>query len=161
MSSGGFTRRLLASLDWAGKALRGRSSSPSAKAEHLSVGNRGEEITYFHLRGLGYTVVARNWRNSRRKGELDIVAWDGETLCFVEVKTRTRKSIVPAEGAVDRDKRRELTGMARLYLRQLPMGTRFRFDVVTVYLLEGQEPEVTLFRDAFGWKTRVYNGTMF
>jgi putative endonuclease len=161
MSSGGFTRRLLASLDWAGRALRGRSSSPSAKAEHLSVGKRGEEITYFHLRGLGYTVVARNWRNSRRKGELDIVAWDGETLCFVEVKTRTRKSIVPAEGAVDRDKMRELTGMARLYLRQLPMGTRFRFDVVTVYLLEGQEPEVTLFRDAFGWKTRVYNGTMF
>jgi putative endonuclease len=81
------------------------------------------------------------------------VAWDKETLCFVEVKTRTRKSIVPAEGAVDRDKRRELTGMARLYLRQLPLGTRFRFDVVTVYLLGSCEPEVTLFKDAFGWGT--------
>lgn len=162
MSSGGITRRLLASLDWAGKALRGSPSSPSRdEAEHMKVGNRGEEIAYFHLRGLGYTVVARNWRNTRRKGELDIVAWDEETLCFVEVKTRTRKSFVPAEGAVDRDKMRELTGMARLYLRQLPLGTRFRFDVVMVYLLEGCEPEITLFKDAFGWKTRVYNETMF
>jgi len=154
MSSGSITRRLLASLDWAGEKLRGKTSSRTKdEAEHLKVGNRGEEIAYFHLRGLGYTVVARNWRNSRRKGELDIVAWDEETLCFVEVKTRTRKSIVPAEGAVDRDKRRELTGMARLYLRQLPLETRFRFDVVTVYLLEGCEPEVTLFKDAFGWGT--------
>jgi putative endonuclease len=152
MSSGGFTRRLLASLDWAGNLLRGNSSSPAEdEAEHLKVGNKGEEIAYFHLRGLGYTVVARNWRNSRRKGELDIVAWDEETLCFVEVKTRTRKSIVPAEGAVHRDKMRELTGMARLYLRQVPTGTPFRFDVVTVYLLEGMEPEITLFKDAFGW----------
>jgi putative endonuclease len=154
MSSGGITRRLLASLDWAGKKLHGKSSSTSEdEAEHLKVGNRGEEIAYFHLRGLGYTVVARNWRNSRRKGELDIVAWDEETICFVEVKTRTRKSIVPAEGAVDRDKRRELAGMARLYLRSLPLGTRFRFDVVTVYLLRSREPEVTLFKDAFGWNT--------
>jgi putative endonuclease len=162
MSSGGFTRRILASLDWAGKKLRRKSASTAKEEpEHLKVGKRGEEIAYFHLRELGYTVVARNWRNSRRKGELDIVAWDQETLCFVEVKTRTRKSIVPAEGAVNRDKMRELTGMARLYMRPMPLGTRFRFDVVTVYLLEGCEPEVTLFRDAFGWRTREYTGTMF
>jgi putative endonuclease len=147
-------------LDWVGEVLRKTALAPHQQeiADHLEVGNRGEEIAYFQLRQWGYTVVARNWRNRRRKGELDMVAWDGETLCFVEVKTRGRKSIVPAEGAVHRDKMRELAGMARLYLRQLPMGTRFRFDVVTVYLLAGQDPEIALFKDAFGWQTRVYDG---
>ena len=158
MSSGSITRSLVASLDWLGRLVRGESPEQDQEAESQKVGRQGEEIAYFHLRRFGYTVVARNWRNARRNGEIDIIAWEGHTLCFVEVKTRTRRSMVPAEGAVHRDKMRELAGMARLYLRQLPLGTRFRFDVVTVYLLEDVEPEVTLFKDAFGWKTRVYNG---
>jgi len=129
------------------------------QAKHLEVGEVGEEVAYFYLRQLEYTVVARNWRNTRRNGELDIVAWDadGSTLCFVEVKTRTRKTIVPAELAVDQDKKRELAGMARLYLQQLPVGTRFRFDLVTVYMHEGREPEISHFKDAFGWKTRSFD----
>ena len=138
--------------------MRVRSPEKEGEAEHLEVGVKGEEIAYFHLRQNGYTVVARNWRNSRRKGEIDIIAWEGETLCFVEVKTRTRKTIVPAETAVNREKMKELAGMARLYLRQLPLGTKFRFDVVTVYLLDGREPEISLFKDAFGWRTREYQG---
>jgi putative endonuclease len=150
---------LLASLDWMGEVLRKTALNPHEQVpETLEVGNQGEELAYFHVRKWGYTVVAKNWRNSRRKGELDLVGWDGDTLCFIEVKTRTRKSIVPAEAAVHRDKMRELALMARLYLRQHPVGTRFRFDVVTVYLLAGQDPEVALFKDAFGWRTLVYNG---
>ena len=126
---------------------------PGEVAPHMEVGAAGEELAYFHLREWGYTVVARNWRNARRKGELDIVAWDGEVLCFVEVKTRTRKSFIPAEAAVHRDKMRELVGMARLYLRQLPPGTRYRFDVVSVYMVQGEDTEVSLFKEAFGWRT--------
>ena len=159
MASGSITRGVLASLDWLSRAIRVRlPEKREREAEHLEVGVRGEEIAYFYLRQNGYTVVARNWRNSRRKGEIDIIAWEGDTLCFVEVKTRTRKTIVPAETAVNREKMKELAGMARLYLRQLPIGTKFRFDVVTVYLLEGLEPEISLFKDAFGWRTREYRG---
>ena len=160
MSSGRITRKLIASLDVVGRVLRRnwKDQRKQEEPESHRVGRAGEEFAYFHLRRSGYTVVARNWRNPRRRGELDIIAWDGETLCFVEVKTRSRKSIVPAEVAVDREKMRELAGMARLYLRQMPLGTPFRFDVVSVYLIDGREPEITLFKDAFGWKTGVYNG---
>ncbi len=159
MPPGTISRAILASLDWMTKTVRGNSpETADEEAEHLMVGQRGEEIAYFYLRDKGYTVVARNWRNPRRKGEIDIVAWDSDVLCFVEVKTRTKKTLIPAETAVDRDKMKELIGMSRLYLRQLPVGTRFRFDVVTVYLLEGKEPEITLFKEAFGWRTLQYNG---
>jgi len=158
MPSGSGIRWLLGALDWVRKTLLGPPATEEEVAKHLEVGEVGEEIAYFYLRQIEYTVVARNWRNSRRNGELDIVAWDsdGSTLCFVEVKTRTKKTIVPAELAVDNVKRRELTAMARLYLQQMPVGTRFRFDIVTVYMHEGREPEITHFKDAFGWKTRTY-----
>ena len=154
-SSGNLTRALIASLDRVGELLRRAVLNPTTgepEPAHLDVGRRGEELAYFQLRKWGYTVVARNWRNPRRKGELDIVGWDEGVLCFVEVKTRTKKSFVPAEAAVHREKMHELAGMAKLYLRQLPPGTVFRFDVVSVYLVPGCEPEVTLIRDAFGWK---------
>ena len=159
MASGTFTRSLLASLDWVGEVIKKTTLNSREEApEHLEVGNRGEELAFFYVRQWGYTVVAKNWRNPRRKGEIDLIGWDGQVLCFIEVKTRTKKSIVPAEAAVHRDKMRELGQMARLYLRQMPVGTRFRFDVVTVYLLAGEDPEVALFKDAFGWQTHVYNG---
>lgn len=156
MASGSITEKLLHSFDQLAELLRRAALSPAeGLAPHLEVGAHGEEIAYFHLRQLGYTVIARNWRNPRRKGELDLVAWEGDVLCFIEVKTRTRRSFIPAEAAVHRDKMRELAGMAKLFLRRLPAGTRFRFDVVSVYLAEGDDPEVTLFKDAFGWRTRT------
>ncbi len=75
----------------------------SKKPGHLQTGKRGEDEAYFYLRKLGYVMVARNWRSPRRKGELDLVGWDGDTLCFVEVKTRTTMDVKPAEAAVDAD----------------------------------------------------------
>jgi putative endonuclease len=154
MASGRFTRGLLASLDSLTGLLRKSALVRTGEtAAHMEVGAEGEELAYFRLREWGYTVVARNWRNARRKGELDIVAWEGNVLCFVEVKTRTRKTFIPAEAAVHREKMRELVSMARLYLRQLPPGTRYRFDVVSVYLEAGKDPELSLFKDAFGWRT--------
>lgn len=154
MSSGAWTRALLASLDRVAAVLRRPSLHPRDDDESHEVGRAGEELAYFNLRQCGYTIVARNWRNPRRKGELDLVGWDGDVLCFIEVKTRTRKTFVPAEAAVHREKMHELAGMAKLYLRRLPPGTRFRFDVVSVYLVRGHDPEVSLFKDAFGWKVR-------
>jgi putative endonuclease len=124
---------------------------PHGEAAHLATGRKGEEAAYFHLREQGYVMAARNWRTVSRRGELDMVGWDGETLCFIEVKTRGTKSMVPAELAVDEAKREELREMARVYSRQLPAGTKKRFDVVSVYI-ENSEPDVHVIRDAFGWK---------
>jgi putative endonuclease len=62
-------------------------------AAHYKTGKRGEQAAYFHLRKLGYTMVARNFRSPRCKGEIDLIGWDKDVLCFVEVKTRTTKDV--------------------------------------------------------------------
>lgn len=78
-------------------------------------------------------MVARNFRSPHKRGEIDLIGWDGEVLCFIEVKTRTSRDVKPAEAAVDRAKRRDLMLVAREYLRLLPEPRPWRFDVVSVY----------------------------
>ncbi len=125
------------------------------KPAHLRVGERGELEALFFLRRQGYVVVARRWRSPDLRGDLDLVAREGETLCFVEVKTRSARDQTPAALAIDEDKRRMLTRMARAYLRTLPREERrtvlTRVDIVSVYLATtGVECE--LIRDAFDWR---------
>lgn len=123
----------------------------SARAKHLLTGETGEEIAYFHLRTLGYTMVARNFRSPRRKGEIDLIAWHGDVLCFIEVKTRSKREFVPAEAAVDHDKQRELRYVAREYLRRVHRQDgepAYRFDVVSIYL-HAQPPEIAVIPAAF------------
>ncbi len=117
---------------------------------HLTTGLRGEDAAYFHLRHLGYIVVARRWRSTRLRGDVDLIGWDGETLCFIEVKTRSSRNFLPAEAAVDNDKRRMLYQMAQEYVRQMDNFDQIslRFDVVSVYFTEGR-PEFEVFRNAF------------
>ncbi len=130
---------------------RGRLAAP-----HLATGLEGEREALFHLRGLGYVVVARRWKSARLRGDVDLIAWDGEWLCFVEVKTRTgRDAMEPAESAVDEEKQRMLRKMARAYLKGFPRERRdavqVRFDVVSVYLqADGVEFEVR--KGVFGWE---------
>ena len=124
--------------------------------EHLATGLRGEREALLHLRKMGYTVVARRWKSAKLRGDVDLIGWDGEWLCFVEVKTLTRRdAMMPAESAVDEEKREMLRKMARAYLRRFPGVARemvaVRFDVVSVYLQpSGSEFEV--YRGAFGWR---------
>src|SRR5436309_14715007 len=116
MSSGFLTHAVIRVLD----ALAQRVLAPSSSPEHQRTGRRGEEDAYFYLRKLGYVMVARNFRSPRRRGEIDLIAWDKDVLCFVEVKTRTTRDVKPAEAAVDRGKQRELAAVAREYLHNLP-----------------------------------------
>ncbi|MGH9529014.1 MAG: YraN family protein [Terriglobales bacterium] len=121
----------------------------SGAAAHLKTGHRGEEDAYFYLRRLGYVMVARNFRSPRKHGEIDMVGWHKDVLCFIEVKTRTSRDVKPAETAVDRHKWRQLSATAREYLRPLPSGLQWRFDVITVYYdRHSNHPPFQLFQNA-------------
>lgn len=124
-----------------------------AKPAHLTTGLQGEDAAYFYLRHKGYTVVARRWSPGHQPGDLDLIAWQGELLCVVEVKSRTAHDIAPAESAVDAHKRKMMRRLARQYVRQLPKVTppQVRFDVISVYLVPGQPKEFVHFEAAFGW----------
>ena len=141
-------------------AIRGIDSLASRRAArrgvpaHLAAGEKGEREALFHLRRSGYTVVAQRWKSAKLWGDIDLVGWEGPTLCFVEVKTRSERGAMTAESAVDKDKRDMLRRMARAYLRGFPEKLRtdvpVRFDVVSVYLLP-TGTEFELYRGAFGW----------
>jgi putative endonuclease len=128
-----------------------------AQAEHLKTGRDGELAALFYLRRRGYTIVARDWKTPRAPGDIDLIAWDGDTLCFVEVKTRTSRAVATAASAVDRDKRQTLRRLAGQYLRHMPVDTPTRFDVLSIYYAgqDGKQqriaPEIECFHGAFGW----------
>lgn len=139
------TRAIVRSLDWGAAHLR----EDEAKAEHLRTGARGEEDAYFHLRRLGYTIVARNYRSPRCRGEIDLIGWNEGVLCFIEVKTRTSQDVKPAHAAVDRHKKREIAQVVREYLRRLPPTCQWRFDVMSVYYgRSNSRPQIELFPNA-------------
>jgi putative endonuclease len=117
---------------------------------HQRRGRWGEEKAYFYLRKLGYVMVARNYRSPRRRGEIDLIGWERDVLCFIEVKTRDTRDVKPAEAAIDHDKQHELRGVAREYLRHLRGAPTWRFDVLSVYHDEqSARPNIELFKNAF------------
>jgi len=144
--SGRPTQAILRVLDW----LAQHTLPPEKIAAHHRTGRRGEEAAYFHLRKLGYTMVARNFRSPRCRGEIDLIGWEDDVLCFVEVKTRSTRDVKPGEAAVDRHKRREVAAVVREYLRRLPPSCQWRFDVVSVYYRESKasQPQIEVFRNS-------------
>ncbi|QNI38334.1 YraN family protein [Edaphobacter sp. 4G125] len=125
-------------------------------AQHLETGALGEREALFYLRRVGYIIVARRWRTAKLRGDLDLIGWHGETLCFIEIKTRSQRDTFAAELAVDDDKQRTLRRLARAYLHRLPVAAReaaTRFDVVSLYLAGPQsQPEFVLNQGAFEWE---------
>lgn len=123
-----------------------------ALPKHLETGLRGEFEALFFLQRQGFIVIERRWRSPELNGDLDLIAWEADTLCFIEVKARSERNLNPASSAVDSYKQRMLSRMAAAFLRTLPQLKRrevpIRFDVVSVYLLpSGVECE--LVRHAF------------
>src|SRR5260221_14030309 len=126
--SGQLTHIALRAFDFMARLLPRKDSG----TQHLHTGRRGEEEAYFHLRRQGYVMIARNYRSPRSRSELDLVGWDGDTLCFVEVKTRTTRDVKSAEAAVDGEKQRDLSHVAREFLRKTRGDPPFRFDIVSI-----------------------------
>jgi putative endonuclease len=117
---------------------------------------------FFFLRRNGFVVVAQRWNDGPLPGDLDLIAWQGDVLCFIEVKTRSTKEVATASLAVDRHKRKTLRRLAGQYLRQLPDAGHpdarpdTRFDIVTVYELPGSPREIQLIPGAFGWSEQEW-----
>src|SRR3979490_837308 len=120
--AGRLTKATLSALDW----LAARTLTPEDMPAHQRTGRRGEEDAYFYLRRRGYTIIARNYRSPNHRGELDLVGWERTALCLLEVKTRTTQRVKPAEAAVDRHKQKELTMVARDFLRLMPPSCQWR-----------------------------------
>src|SRR5258705_7915570 len=111
--------------------------------DRLSLGKRGEAFAAAYLEQLGYRLVAanftlpvgRNLRGAVVNAEIDLVAYDSATLCFVEVKTRASDWFAPPQINVDRRKRRQIARAARAYRTLFALEDQpYRYDVVTVVL---------------------------
>ena len=128
---------------------RWRSRFSPSNAKHLRLGASGERLAARFLRRNGYKILYRNFRG-RSGGEIDLVCRDGDTLVFVEVKTRTGEDFGRPFDAVSREKQKRISrgGLAWLRLLDNP-EILFRFDVVEVIIAPEAEPRLELLRNAF------------
>ena len=116
--------------------------------ERQQLGIVGEELAARELASRGYAILERRYRT--RFGEIDIVAEDGETLVFVEVRARATEEFGRAADSVDDRKKRKVTAMAVEYLARHHVTNRpCRFDVVAVDDALSPSPEITVFPNAF------------
>jgi len=111
-------------------------------------GIRGEDLAVTYLKKKGYKVIERNYRC--QWGEIDLIAREGDTLVFVEIKSRTSSGFGLPQDAVDRFKQEKLVQVARAYMAEhrLTEDISMRFDVVAVQLTPSG-PEMELIKDAF------------
>jgi putative endonuclease len=154
------------------------TEAPVGISEHLEVGRRGEELAAAYLQQAGYRIVAANFTipiGRSRVGsvisvEIDLVAYDGDTLCFIEVKARVSDWFAPPEVNVDRRKQRQIARAARAYRRIFDLvNAPYRYDVVTVVLPAEEKhaagPQIQLLRNHWTeekfrkrtWSDRYYD----
>jgi putative endonuclease len=112
-------------------------------AQHLLEGRRGERVAARFLMRLGFDILARRYR--AHSGELDIVAFENETLIFLEVKTRRSGDFGEPWEFVDWQKQQILRRAAEQFIADHDLGKySYRFDIVSVL-----GDEATLYRNAF------------
>ena len=116
--------------------------------KHLESGKNGEELAALLLRENGYKIIARNYKT--KLGEIDIIAKDKDTLCFVEVKLRNSDKFGLAQEAVLKSKQMHIAKTALNYLKENNLlDAKARFDVVAITYLEKDKPCLDLIKDAF------------
>ena len=124
----------------------------------IELGQLGEQYAAAYLEQLGYRFVAanftlpvgRNLRGAVVNAEIDLIAYDQNTLCFIEVKTRTSDWFAPPQANVDLRKRRQLARAAHAYRRIFEIEDQpYRFDVVTVVMAD--PPAIDLLRNYFAF----------
>jgi|SRR5437762_8848197 len=145
-----FARLMYKALVWKERqrARRNQPRAPAAGPAQFETGERGETMAYWFLRQAGYTIVARNRRS--RRGELDLIGWDGPVLAFIEVKARASGEAARPEDAVTAEKQRRIGRAAREYLARLSNKPEaYRFDIVSVFWDDKGGFQVRLTKAAF------------
>jgi putative endonuclease len=126
--------------------------------EDHALGRRGEDIAHRFLQRAGIVVVDRNYRMSSGAGEVDLVGWEGDTLVFVEVKSRRTDEYGAPDRAIGLQKQSSLIRTAREYARHAEVPwERVRFDVVNVVF--STPPKVNHLRDVLAVGSRQQPGT--
>jgi putative endonuclease len=149
------SRAIFQLVHWAArKGMRDDPDNSPDKRKQAArrTGIRGETYAYWYLRRQGYVFVARNYTPRGLKGELDLVGYDGETLAFVEVRTRTLREDLTAlpELSITTDKQRVVARTAQRFLAERHVSNRpCRFDVLAIDNHPGHSPAVRLHKDAF------------
>ena len=154
------------------------TTKPSMLTKQLELGLRGEELAAAYLQQLGYHIVATNFSlpvGRNRLGaplnvEIDVVAYQGKTLCFIEVKSRASDWFAPPQVNVDRRKQRQIARAARAYRRMFGLiGEPYRYDVITIVFGEEANarhaPKIDLLRNYWTedqlrkrtWSDRYYD----
>jgi len=134
-------------VDFAATWPAGCSRRAAMSRDRVILGQTGEDLACRELERRGYAIVAR--RHRRRGGEVDIIARDGPTLVFVEVKAREDRTFGDAAEAVTARKRRRIVRLAIDYvMRHRLNNVPCRFDVVSIHL-EAGEPAIDVYQNAF------------
>ena len=116
-------------------------------ASHNELGKWGENVAATYLERQGYTIMERDWKSGHR--DLDIIALDGDTIVFVEVKTRSNRMFTDPEMAVDYQKIRHLQQAANHYIKYRHINHDIRFDIITVVGTMNDSPAIDHIKDAF------------
>jgi len=112
----------------------------------MRLGEKGEGVAVQFLKTQGYKIITQNYKT--RIGEIDIIAREGDTLVFVEVKTRESIAYGKPFEAVDYFKKRKIVNVAMLYLKKMKEIPPCRFDVISICYEQGK-PDCELIKDAF------------
>lgn len=111
------------------------------------MGSWGEESALKFLKSKGYKILAKNYKSNL--GEIDIVARDKDTICFVEVKTRSSDKFGLPQEALSNFKQRQIAKTALSFLKENKLlDKKARFDVIAL-TYQGNSPKIDLIRDAF------------
>jgi putative endonuclease len=113
----------------------------------FTLGSEGEELAVKFLKKRNYTIIARNYKTNI--GEVDIIAKDGDTIVFVEVKTRANDTFGYPFEAVNRNKRKKLKNLALLYLKKQRQEFAVRFDVISISCVHNGKKSIEHIIDAF------------
>jgi putative endonuclease len=168
-----FSRLIFSVVRWS--ARRGLRDCPSEPAPHSQnpagprdekfqrkekarrCGLLGETYGYWYLRRQGYVFIAKNYMPQGIKGELDLVGYDGETIAFVEIRTRTVREDISGlpELSVSYAKQSVLVRTAQRFLADRHLhDCPTRFDVLAIDNIPGRPPEIRLHKDAFSPQLR-------
>ena len=116
-------------------------------AAHNDLGKWGERLAADYLQGRGYVIMERDWKSGHR--DIDIIAQDGDTIVFVEVKTRRNNDFTDPVDAVGYQKIRNLQQAANHYVKYSHIDGDIRFDIISIVGTPDSHAEIEHIKDAF------------